>query len=72
MASNTKHRKGHKEKVAARNRQKLQEKAHEKHRMTRMIEQMIKAENERLEALSKSETETTAEVITEAEVVTEK
>lgn len=50
MATKSKHRKGHKEKVAARNNQKLQEKAHQKHRMQKMIEQMIKAEQEKREA----------------------
>lgn len=75
MATNSKHRKGHKEKVAARNRQQLQQKAHKKHRLNRMIEEMIKNEQERLESESKSTTDETnivnAEVVTEAEVVTD-
>lgn len=40
-------RKGQKEKAASRNRQKLQDKAHQQHRMQKMIEQMIKAEQEK-------------------------
>lgn len=55
MATKSKHRKGHNEKVAARNRQKSQEKAHQKHRLNKMIEQMIKTQMEQDEANKSNE-----------------
>lgn len=55
MATKSKHRKGHSEKVAARNRQKAQEKAHQKHRLNKMIEQMIKTQLEQDEASKSNE-----------------
>lgn len=59
MATKSKHRKGHKEKVAARNRQKAQEKAHQKHRLNKMIEQMIKTQMEQDETNTLNEAPST-------------
>jgi len=43
----SRNRKEQKQKAVSRNNQKLQEKAHQKHRLNKMIEQMIKAEQEK-------------------------
>lgn len=67
MAGNSKHRKGHKEKVAARNRAKAQEKRHQEHRLRLMIEKMVKEQKEKSENVITEEDVTVTEVTTENE-----
>ncbi len=67
MATKSKHRKNHKAKVQSRNNQKLQEKKHHTHRLTKMFAEMLK---EQQENITKEDTNVTDVILPETVSIT--